>query len=180
MNYKKPFNIDENLYNEIVSVAYGDANYLIKRKILKLSKQYQNVKELLDEYSTTANLVHSIPQNECPDELVKSVLNKTKTVSTKPSFFEQLSWVYLKRPAISGFAVFLLFGAIFTSVFIKNSDEELSHKELLLAEQQVKQSLAIVGRVLKKSEFIIEDQVFNTNVGQPLKKGVEKLSDLLN
>lgn len=180
MNYKK-LNIDDKLLEEIISVAYGDASFLTKRKVMKLAEKEIEIKNLLDEYQQAAVEVHSIQPNECPADIVSGVFNKTgNNKKAKRNIVLDLFMIYFRRPAASAFAAAVLVLAIVTSIIFENNSNQISHEELLQADRQVRQSLAIVSKIFKRSEILIQNQVFSTRVGQPLQKGVEEISNLFN
>ena len=76
--------MEEKLLNKIISVAYRDANLLDKLKINWLAKKNLEVKKLLSEYKIIANQTHNLDLEECPEEIIDSLLN---TINKKKDDF---------------------------------------------------------------------------------------------
>ena len=78
MNYKKSSKISKELLERIISVAYGSASFLEKRRINKLASESETIKKLLEEYKRTANAVHSIPKEEYNGEPKIQIIHDSK------------------------------------------------------------------------------------------------------
>jgi hypothetical protein len=171
MQYSKPNNIDEEMLNRIIAVAYKDAPSLDRIGIYFLAKKNPEVKKLLNEYRRTANGVKKVPREKCPDSVVKSL--EAKTLEKKKSFILKLAYVFtITVIVISTLVVVLL-----------NQSKEKEHiytkAEIELAEEQVKTSLAIVNRVFKKTEDLIQEDILPKRVAKPIHKSLSIINEVL-
>ena len=73
--------MNDKLLEKIISVAYGDASFIDKIKIQRLAKKNKEVKELWESYRQTAAEVHKLKEEECPNELLVAIENKTMNVT---------------------------------------------------------------------------------------------------
>ena len=84
MQDKKLNNIDENILDKIIAVAYKDASLKERISIYFLANKNPEVKKLLTEYNETAGNVRKVPLEECPDSVITSL--EIKTGKEKKSF----------------------------------------------------------------------------------------------
>lgn len=177
MNYKKSSNISEELLDRIISVAYGNASFLEKRRIEKLASKNETVKELLNEYRSTANTVHSIPKEEYEGKL------KLKTISEpNSSMFDDVYLILIAKPLVSAAATILLIFAITFSLF---NNRELTYEGYSLAEVQKanlesKQALLIVNKIFSKATQQLTDDILINEVSKPIKEGMNTVNKLFN
>jgi len=87
--------ISEELHDRIILVAYGSASFLEKRRIEKLASENESVQKLLDEYKSSANLVHSIPI-----EKYSGKLNGQIITNSSKSILDYIYQIIVGRPAI--------------------------------------------------------------------------------
>jgi hypothetical protein len=171
MQYGKPNNIDEEMLNRIIAVAYKDAHLTDRIRIYFLAKKNPDVKKLLNEYRRTANGVKKVPLEKCPDSIIKSL--EIKTLEKKKSFMLKPAYVFtITVIVISTLVVVLL-----------NQSKEKEHiytkAEIELAEEQVKTSLAIVNRVFKKTEDLIQKDILPKRVAKPIHKSLSIINEVL-
>ena len=175
MNYKKSSKISEELQDRIISVAYGSASFLEKRRINKLASESKAIQELLEEYKSTADAVHSIPKEEYQGEL------KIQTIpESKKSIFDEIYQILIGKPLVSAAATILLIFAI-TFSFFNNS--ELSYEGYSIAEVQKanlesKQALMIVNKIFSKTKNQLTNDILIQEVSKPIKKGMNTVNKL--
>ena len=175
MNYKKSSKISEKLLDRIISVAYGSASFLEKRRINKLASESKTIKKILEEYKSTANAVHSIPQEEYNGEL------KIQTISdSKKSIFDEIYQILIGKPLISAAATILLIFAI-TFSFLNNSElsyEGYSLVEVQKANLESKQALMIVNKIFSKTKNQLTNDILIKEVSKPIKEGMNTVNKL--
>jgi len=162
MQDKKLNSISEEILDKIIAVAYKDTSLNDRISIYFLAKRNPKVKKLLIEYRETAGNVKKVPLEECPDSVINSL--KIETRKEKKSFF--IKPVY-------AFAIIVLFVSALVFVLTNQNKEKetvYSKVEVEQAEIQVKTSLAILNKVFKKTENLIEDDILPKRVGKPIQK----------
>ncbi len=173
--------INEKLIASIICVAYGDAGIAEKIKVYFYSLINPRVKELLEEYRETAGAVHSYKKVECPAVVIQTVRNKIykyeKAARRKNSF----TGVLFARPLVTTASAFVIIAVISFFVLKKQpAEKQYSKAEVIKAEEQVKQSLAIVGKVFKRTENRLTEDVLEKQVAPPFKKSFDTINNLLN
>ncbi len=171
MQDKKLNNIDEEILDKIIAVAYKDASLNDRISIYLLAKRNPEVKRLLNEYMETAGNVKKVPLEECPDSVIKSL--EIKTGKEKKSF--------VIKPAYA-FAIIVLFVSALVFVLLnqnKEKEQVYSKAEVAHAEMQVKTSLAILNKVFKKTESLIEDDILPKRIGKPVQKSFSIINEVL-
>jgi len=175
MNYKKSSKISEELLDRIISVAYGSASFLEKRRIYKLASQNNTIQKLLEEYENTASAVHSIPKEEYMGEL------KIQAISdTKKSIFDEIYQILIGKPLVSAAATILLIFAITFSLF---NNRELTYEGYSVAEIQKanlesKQALMIVNKIFSKTKKHLTNDILINEVSKPIKEGMNTVNKL--
>ena len=175
MNYMKSSKISEELLDRIISVAYGSASFLEKRRIEKLASENETIQELLNEYKSTANVVHSIPKEEYSGKL------KIKTIhESSKSIFDDIYQILIGKPLVSAIATILLIFAITFSLF---NNKELTYEGYSLAEVQKanfesKQALLIVNKIFSKTKKQLTDDILIKEVSKPIKEGMNTVNRL--
>ena len=172
----------EELLNRIISVAYDDANLLEKFRIYRLASKDPKVKSVLDEYKKVANQTHKVELDYCPDELIKdaSQITKIKAKSEKSLFFDLYSFIF-KQPAISAAIVSVFILALVSTFVIQRPEihQQYTQQEIEVADQQVKQSLAIIAGVFKKTTATVEQDVLTDRVSKPIVESFNLVNDYL-
>lgn len=175
MNQSK--HIKEELVDKIIAAAYGDAGILDKIIVGFQAVRNPEVKKLLKDYKETADAVHSLLQAECPDALVKATGDRIKYQSKYEKKKSPVS--FLRRPVFKFAAAALVIGVVSFLLIQKPKHEaKYSKAEAELAEKQVKESLAIVGKVLRKTQYKVTDEVLGGQVSPPIKKSINLINDL--
>ena len=171
MQDKKLNDISEEILDKIIAVAYKDASLKDRINIYFLAKKNPEVNRLLKEYKETASNVKKVPLEECPDSVIKSL--EIKTGKEKKSF--------VIKPAYA-FAIIVLFVSALVFVLTNQNKEKepvYTKAEVAQAEMQVKTSLAILNKVFKKTENLIEDDILPKRVGKPVQKSFSIINQVL-
>ena len=175
MNYKKSSKISEELLERIIAFAYGSASFLEKRRINKLASKSKTVNKLLEEYKSTADVVHSIPKEEYQGEL------KIQTIpESKKSIFDEIYQILIGKPLVSAAATILLIFAITFSLF---NNSELSYEGYSIAEVQKanlesKQALMIVNKIFSKTKNQLTNDILIQEVSKPIEEGMNTVNKL--
>ncbi|MCK5458047.1 MAG: hypothetical protein KAI45_13045 [Melioribacteraceae bacterium] len=175
MNYKKSSKISEEMLDRIISVAYGSASFLEKRRIEKLASTNETIQELLEEYKSTANAVHSIPKEEYNGEL------KIQTITdSNKSIFDDIYQILIGKPLVTAATTILLIFAITFSLF---NNRELTYEGYSLAEVQKanyesKQALMIVNEIFSKTKKQLTNDILINEVSKPIKEGINTVNKL--
>lgn len=183
MKHTKSYNIDDQLLERIISVAYGSAGFFEKREIEKLARQNPEIKELLEEYKSTANSLHSVELENCPEEILKNVegiINPGR--EEKSSIFIDIYTVFVGKPLVSAAAATLLIVILLFSTVIEREkfDDSFTSSEVVAAHEQVKQSLAMIGKIFNKTTNTLENEILGTRVGKPINTGIKKVNNLFD
>jgi hypothetical protein len=179
MKSKKYFEITEELTDNIISVAYGDAGFFEKVRIYKLAREYPEVKSMLNEYSKTAKSVHSIKKDECPDSVLDNIVVAQKLKNRSSSFLFDIYTAVFSKPAVSAIAVVVFAVVLIVSVSIDNGNYNgYTQAEIEQARQQTKQALALVSGIFSKTEDSIKNDILVDKISKPINNGVKAVNDL--
>ena len=179
MKEKKFFKVSAELMDRIISVAYGDAGFFEKMKILKLAEEHPEVRELLDEYINTANSVHSITSDECPDTLINKIKSVSKIENESSSFLFDIYTTVFSRPAVSAIAVVILAATIVVSVSFENSSyNRYTNAEIEQANLQTRQALTLVSNIFSKTENLLKNDILRNKVSKPINNGMAVVNNL--
>jgi len=167
--------MNEKLKDKVICVAYGDASLLEKLKIYRLASKNQEVKQILDEYSKIAKIVHSIPEEEFTEKpKIKLFINEPK------SLLEEIYLIVIGKPLISFASAVLLVFAISFSII---NNKELSYEGYSIAEVKkasldTKQALQIVNSIFTKAEDKIKYEILTEEVSKPINEGMNTINKL--
>jgi hypothetical protein len=182
MNHKKSFEINEKLFDKIISVAYGDANFKDKLTVFMLAKKNEAVHTLLASYKESAAEVHRIKEEKCPENLLRSVHAKTNVnVKTNKSFINDFYNVVFARPVVSAVLSLILIAAIILSILNSNTvppPRQYNQTEIQIAEKQTKHALAIVDRIFNETSTTLKDEVIKSRVAKPIRESMGIVNDL--
>ena len=177
---KRSHKINEKLLEQVIAVAYGDANWLEKFLVNRKAKRDFVVKSLLDEYRTTSTAVHKLKDENLPRSVIDTVIDRTTNVS-KRDFFGSIiySRIFAKPLLSAGIAgIILLIASVL--VFFKPKEEiRYSKSEIELAQRQLQESISIVNKVFSKAEHQLDSNVLPNHVDKHLNKGFYLLNDIL-
>lgn len=180
-NFSSNGNLHEDLLNEIISVAYGDAGLLTKIKIKNLAKRNKTVADTLQQYVVTAKSVSEIDLEKCPEELIKKVHLKTDgKIKEEKSFLFDFYSVFFAKPAISAAATAVLVFVIVLSSFFNDgiNTSPYTQSELETAERQTKEAISIVSRIFAKTKTTLENEVLAQKVSDPINRGINTINEL--
>jgi hypothetical protein len=170
--------MNEDMKIKIISAAYGDCNIKDKISVWLLTRKEPDYKRLYDEYRKTALSVHRLNPERCPAEIVEAAFNK---VNNESALLRTAAIAVLfSRPAlVSAISIALLATVIITFRATKNNDTaSYTKQEVIEAEKQVKESLAIVSKVLNRTSKKIGEDILPRNVSKPIKQGIEIINQL--
>ena len=171
--------IEERMLDKIIRVAYGEGNIFDRMVVSIRSKNNPQIKKLLEEYSLTVSVLNNIKSEKCPSELSNNVYKKIAVNNYSNSFTDKLFDVLFKKFVISAAAIIIITGVI--SIYIINQKRAVpyySEKQVVLAEKQVKESLALIDRVFQNTGKTVKDDVLKKQVAPPLKEGIYVINNL--
>jgi len=174
MNHKKSFEINEILLNKIIYVAYGDAKLWDVVFIKQLAVKHPEVKSSLESYKKTAIEIHKLSEENCPEELLIAVEEKTTGINKRRNMFAtDLMTIIFTRPLVSATVVTLLIGFIVFGI-LENRDVQykFSKEEIEIADMQTKQALAIVGEIFEETNTTLKEEVLNSRVAKPIRESM--------
>ncbi len=177
MNQSK--HISDDLHDRIIAVAYGDAGIIDKLKVFLNAAKNHEVKKLLAEYKETAAAVNSFKEEKCPVEIIDSVNKKIKPELNGRRKEILTLGKFIKKPAVVFSTAVIVLGIFAMVLFYKPENKpEYSQAQVELAEKQVKESLALVGEVFRKTQYKLADDVLGKQVSPPIKKGMNLINNL--
>lgn len=156
----------------------------LKSSFSRHQKSCESCLQFFERSQKIRKIMSRVPKEKCPDNLIEDVFKKT--------IFKNTDWknkvvVYfrsrLNRPGLIrfsfGFSLIILITAfIINSDYLTNrtkDDENFSRQEVKDAKDKVDYALSFVLGVTKKSESILENDIFPKNVYKTLKKGLKKV-----
>lgn len=174
--------MDDKLLNSIIRVAYGEASFLEKLKIRKLAEGNSEIRGLLEKHIQIANTSRNLEAEAFPQELLKNVKNITKVGSPKEKslFFDIYSFIFM-RPAISAAIFSVIILSLISTLVFKRPEihQQYSRQEIEVADQQVKQSLALIASVFKKTTTTVEKDILTERVSKPIKESFNLVNEYL-
>lgn len=177
----KPSNhINDEFIDKIISVAYGEAGFVDKIKVRKAAEKDPEVRKLLEEYRETAGVLELMKKEKCPDKVVADAERKTGVDVHRVSFWQKFFGILAYRPAFSVAAaviVTLTFATVLIDEHSGNSPQ-YTQAQVVTAERQVKESLAIIGRVFNITEDQLQNEVIKKQVVPPLRQSISIVNNL--
>jgi hypothetical protein len=161
--------MDEKLLNKIISAAYEDGSMIGKRKIKKIIRTDPEAERIYTSFKEVADKVHDLPERKCPDEVLWRAEEKIDLTEVRRSSF--------LKPA-AAFAVILIAAVVALFSLINKEKQTYSHQEILAAEVQAKESLALVSRILNKTTSTLGNDILPDKVSKPVKKGLNIINNL--
>ena len=180
MNAMKSFNIDNDLLNKIISVAYGDASLKDKLHIRRLAGNREEVKKLLEEYRAVAAEVHSLKEEDCPQTLIHNL--PVKALRRKSLSMDLYSLIFSKPIFTAAVSAVLLAAVVFGIMNNKPIAyrHNYSQADVLLAERQAKQAFAIVGKIFNETSTTLKNEVIESKVAKPIGESLGIVNNLIN
>ncbi len=182
MNRKKSYELNEEMINKIISVAYNDANIFERIFVYRAAKGDDNVKKLLQSYCNTAIKVHELKEEDCPEEIIESLKQKSIPLRiSQNSFNSDFAAVVFGRPLVSAIASVLVVAAIIVALFSTREIHPVySRQEIEHADKQARQALAIVGKIFNQTGTTLKREVLNDRVSKPIKDGLGIVNSIFN
>ena len=181
MKLKKSYNISENLYNKIISVAYGEGSVIDKMKIFYLASRDEQIKKTHDDYRTIANAVHNLEEDLFPNELLKKV--ERKTVALKDSggsFLNDFLSILITRPLVSTATTIVVVAAVVTTlVFNRVPETNYTNDEIIKADREARYALAIVNKIFTQTNSTLKEDVLTNKVSKPFNDSYNFINNLL-
>lgn len=183
MASKKSHELNEEMLNKIISVAYGDATLRDKFIVMRAAKQNPNIRETLNSYKQNAKDVDALREEEYPDDLLKNVFRKNIPVFKKTSsfLFDLYSTVF-SRPIISAITTIVLITTIVTTLIVNRPTQisyHYSQAEINNADQQARKAFAIVGKFFKQTQITLENEIMGKRVAKPINDGIGIVNNIL-
>ncbi|MHB1688071.1 MAG: hypothetical protein ACYCVH_11940 [Ignavibacteriaceae bacterium] len=179
---KKHFEVDKKYLDKIITVAYGDGNLFDKIEVYLKAYSNPSVKKLLNEYKLTSKAVESIYKEYLPNDILKTVQKKVNIEENKlDSFFSGAFKFLVFKPMYSVAAVIIIL-SISTFLLVRQPKPEKTYSkvEVELAEKQVKESFALVGKILAKTQNKVTNEIIGKEVVRPIQKGTAVINNLFN
>lgn len=184
MQKKESNKLDKKLTDKIIKLAYGDANIVDRIYVSYLASSYEKVNELLQEYKQTANVVHTVKQENISDQIIKSVRNRTTKETNNGSLLSGLYYIIsliFGKKAIPAITLVAISIAIVSFILFRNPTPtpKYSKAEIELAEKQFRESIAIVGKIFEKAEKDFGNEILNNQVNKNLSRGYFLVNNIL-
>jgi hypothetical protein len=173
---KKSYELNEEMLNKIISVAYGDATLKDKFIVVRAAKQNPEISKALNSYKQTAKEVDALREEEYPDDLLKNVFRKTS------SFLFDLYSTVFSRPIISAVTTIILITVIVTTLIVNKPAQlnyHYSQTEINDAGQQARKAFAIVGKFFKQTQTTLENEIMGERVSKPINDGIGIVNNIL-
>lgn len=174
--------MNEKLLNRIISVAYDDVSRWEKFKITRLAKKNPEIESILNKHRKIAEQTRDISLDECRNNILENIKGATGSIKKREQslLFDLYSFLF-RKPAISAAILSLFLIALVSTFIIKRPEihEQYSKKEIELADQQVKQSLAIISGVFRKTSQTVEKDVLIDRVSKPIKESFNLVNDYI-
>lgn len=175
---------DQKLINKIINVAYGDAGIIDQIYIHLKIINNKEIESLFEEYSKSAKAIHSLNQEEIPDYIIIRAkrlagdMNKNKTIKSNLSYV-LYSFFGKRIIPVTVFGVLLIFFISFLLFHNPMQTHKYSKAEIELAEKQLRESLAIVGKVFQQAETSFNKEVLNKQINKNLSRGYYLVNNIL-
>jgi hypothetical protein len=160
--------ISEEYLDRIICVAYGDAGFLDRIKIYLDARRDPEIKKILAEYRESAKKVHLISPEEYNG--IVPVMKKRNINNWLLNYL----YLFFKKPLISAAAVLMIIGGIAGYLIINanHSTPKYTEQELRIADQQAKESFALVASIFDRTKNELKNKIFNEKVNKPINKGL--------
>lgn len=184
MQAKESNNIYQKLVKKIVKVAYGDAGIIDWLYVHLKAQADEEIKSLLQEYQRTAAAVHTIKHEAVPEHIIKSVKADVRKSDIREPITSKIAYglfLIFGRKAIPATILGILIVVVISFSLLKEPAQihKYSKAEIELAEQQLKQSLAIVGRAFQSAEKNLNEEVLNNQLNKNLNRGYYLVNNIL-
>ena len=184
MQVKESNKFDQKLIDRIIKVAYGDAGIIEWFYIRFRALTNNEINSLLEEHKKTANAVHNLKQEVVPEHIIKKVTDYTNSFNQRKPVVSLISYglfTLRNKKAIPATVLGILIAIIFSFLLLTEpvQTSKYSKAEIELAEKQLKQSLAIVGKAFQKAENDFSNEILNKQVNKNLNRGYYLVNNIL-
>lgn len=181
MRMKNSNNMDEELYNKIIAVAYKDASLIDKFIVYKKAKRNPEIQKLLNDFKETAAAVHNIKSDELPDSVIASVKNRMIRKDKKDFIGSFIYSKIIANPLLSSGVAGIVILVLAAVLFFEQPQQtpQYTKAEIELAQKQLEESVAIVNEVFKNAEKQFDKEVIPTIINDKTNKGFNLINDLL-
>jgi len=184
MNEQLENKFDEKTIDLIINAAYGSASLLQKINAWLLIRKNEELRELYDEYNSTAQSVHSLDEEKLPKYILQNLEAETEMNLTagESSFLADLTSILFEKPQIIFVTTAVVIALFISSIFF-NSPKQINTspyttEEIQLANKQAKQAIAIVGKILNTTENTLTEEIIPDRVIKPINESFEYVNDL--
>ncbi|MCX6150441.1 MAG: hypothetical protein NTX22_07975 [Ignavibacteriales bacterium] len=175
----------KHIFIPIINTAYGDASIIQRLKVFHHLKKCSNCKSLYLEHKIAAEALHVLPEMECPDSIIQKIESrigerKFEATSFLVDFYSIFTRVSYKTAIVSvvTIAVLVVFAISLRNNNKSNDATKYSTLEVEHANEQAKQALALVGKVLNSTQSRLEKEILTKQVANPLNKSLNAINDL--
>jgi len=179
---KTQFKIDEKYLDKIISTAYGDGSLFDRIDVYFRAFSNPSIKKILRDYKSTSKVVRNISREYASNIFIKNVQRDAKArdnffISSLAGLFEFLT----EKPLYSAAAAIIILSISTFLLFHQPKQEpEYSKTQVALAEKQLKESFALVGRILDRTQNKITNEVIVKDVAHPIRRGTAAINNLFN
>mgnify|MGYP001562714311 CR=1 FL=1 len=182
MNRKKSFELNEEMVNKIISVAYRDASLREKLIVKRTILQNREARKLFNSFKQTADKVKRIAEEDCPEDLIKQIELKNVTLRKSASgFLFDFYSIILGRPIVSAGTTLVLVAAIVVALIVNKPVQynyKYSESEIINADKQARQALAIVGNFFKQTQSTLQNEILSERVAKLINDGIGIVNNL--
>lgn len=184
MQVKESNKFDQKLIDRIIKVAYRDAGIIEWIYIRFRALTDNEINSLLEEYKKTAAAIHNLKQEDVPTQILEKVKDYKNSYNQRKSFLHIISFGFFylwNKKAISATVLGILIAMTILFILLREPAQpsKYSKAEIELAEKQLKQSLAIVGKAFQKAENDFSNEILNKQVNKNLNRGYYLVNNIL-
>ena len=184
MQKKESNKSDQRLIDKVIKVAYGDAGIVDWFYIRFKALTNNEIKSLIEDYKRTAAAVHNLKQEDVPEHVIDKVNNYKNSSIQKKAKFSAISYGFFtlwNKKAIPAtvFGILILIIVSFLLLREPTQTPKYSKAEIELAEKQLKQSLAVVGKAFQTAEKSFSEEVLNNQINKKLNRGYYLVNNIL-
>lgn len=174
--------MNDKLLEKIISAAYGDAGLMDKLYIYMLSLRNREVRDILNEYRSTAREVHSIKEEELSEDKVGMLYAQAGSKRRgKSAFLFDILSIFTAKPVVASVTAFAVMALIITTMFVKNRQPEAVYtdEQIITAAAQTRQVFQIINEAFDNAKVVVEDKVLKENVAKPINESYKKISKII-
>jgi hypothetical protein len=184
MQMKESNKMNQNLVDKIIKVAYGDAGIFDWLFIHLKAVFNKEIKSILTDYKNTAKAVHHLNQEDVPDHIIENVNARINSASERNSIDLGISYglfSFFGKKAIPATVFGIIIASVISFFLLREPEptQKYSKAEIELAEIQLKQSLAIVGRAFQKAEKSFNEEILDNQINKNLNRGYYLVNNIL-